>query len=95
LVIQQDDRMCTFRAWPQVEAVISKAAFILGVFAAVICIEKPAKAQNGAWCAYYNTGDGGSRNCGFANFEECLATVRGDWRELSTQSVPVLAAGTE
>ena len=69
--------MCTFRAWPQVEAVISKAAFILGVFAAVICIEKPAKAQNGAWCAYYNTGDGGSGNCGFANFEECLATVRG------------------
>ena len=51
--------------------------FILGVFAAIVCIEKPAEAQNGAWCAYYNDGDGGSRNCGFATFEQCLADVRG------------------
>ena len=51
--------------------------FILVVLAAGVCVEKPAKAQNGAWCAYYNTGDGGSRNCGFASFEQCLATVRG------------------
>ena len=50
--------------------------FILGVLA-VVCIEKPAGAQNDAWCAYYNTGDGGSRNCGFATFEQCLASVRG------------------
>jgi hypothetical protein len=51
--------------------------FILVALAASVCIEKPAGAQNGAWCAYYNTGDGGSRNCGFATFEQCLATVRG------------------
>jgi Protein of unknown function (DUF3551) len=51
--------------------------FILGIFAAIVSIEKPARAQNGAWCAYYDTGDGGSRNCGFATFEQCLATVRG------------------
>ena len=50
--------------------------FILGVFVAVVCTEKSADAQS-AWCAYYDTGDGGSRNCGFATFEECLATVRG------------------
>jgi hypothetical protein len=50
---------------------------IVGAFAAIVCIERPAEAQNGAWCAYYNTGDGGSRNCGFATFEQCLATVRG------------------
>jgi hypothetical protein len=49
----------------------------VGAFAVFVSIEKPAKAQNGEWCAYYNTGDGGSRNCGFATFEECLATVRG------------------
>jgi hypothetical protein len=24
--------------------------FILGVFSAVICIEKPAQAQNQTWC---------------------------------------------
>jgi hypothetical protein len=27
--------------------------FLLGVFVAVICAEKPAAAQNGGWCAYY------------------------------------------
>lgn len=26
--------------------------FILGVFAAVVCFEKPAAAQNYPWCAY-------------------------------------------
>jgi Protein of unknown function (DUF3551) len=51
--------------------------FILAVFAAIVCIEKLAVAQNGAWCAYYDTGGGGSRNCEFATFEQCLATVRG------------------
>jgi len=51
--------------------------FMLGVFVAVVCAEKPAEAQNGAWCAYYNEGDGGSRNCGFATFEQFLASVRG------------------
>ena len=51
--------------------------FILGIFAAIACIENPAEAQNGAWCAYYDTGDGGSKDCGFATFDQCLATVRG------------------
>ena len=50
---------------------------IVGAFAAIVYIEKPAEAQNGAWCVYYNTGDSGSRNCGFATFEQCLATVHG------------------
>jgi hypothetical protein len=53
------------------------SVFILTVFAAVACIEKPAEAQNGAWCAYYDGGSGGARNCGFATFEQCLADVRG------------------
>jgi hypothetical protein len=26
--------------------------FVSGVFAAVVCIEKPAEAENGAWCLY-------------------------------------------
>src|SRR5947207_7233653 len=50
---------------------------MLVVFTVIVCSKKPAAAQNGAWCAYYNTADGGSRNCGFATFEQCLATVRG------------------
>ena len=47
--------------------------FILGIFAAMVCIEKPAEAN---WCAHYNYG-GGSTNCGFKTHHECLAAVRG------------------
>jgi len=50
---------------------------IVGSFAATICIEKPAEAQTYPWCAYYNRGGGGAENCGWATFEQCLATVRG------------------
>ena len=49
---------------------------ILGVFAAILCVEKPAYAQNDAWCAYYDF-KGGATNCGFATFQQCLATVSG------------------
>jgi hypothetical protein len=49
---------------------------ILGVFAAILCVEKPAYAQNGAWCAYYDF-KGGATNCGFATFQQCSATVNG------------------
>ena len=51
--------------------------FILGVFAAIICIEKPAEAQDYPWCTYYNFDHGGARNCGFATFQQCLAAVSG------------------
>lgn len=60
-----------------VRVAMRRLLIIVGALAAIVCIENPAKAQNGTWCAYYNTGDGGSRNCGFATFEQCLATVRG------------------
>jgi uncharacterized protein DUF3551 len=50
--------------------------FVLGVIAAVVCIEKHAEAQNSPGCAYYNK-DGGARNCGFATLEQCLTDVRG------------------
>jgi hypothetical protein len=51
--------------------------FILGVFAAVICIEIPAEAQNGGWCAYYDLGQDGFRSCRFATLQQCLADVGG------------------
>ena len=35
---------------------------IMGVFAAVVCIENPAEAQNYPWCAYYNDQEGGFTN---------------------------------
>ena len=49
---------------------------IVGAFAAIVCIEKPAEAQNGGWCAEYNMG-GGATNCGFATFQQCMAAVSG------------------
>jgi hypothetical protein len=48
--------------------------FILGVFAAVACAERPAEAQK--WCAYYGPAFGAT-NCGFETFQQCLATVSG------------------
>ena len=54
--------------------------FILVVLAAIIGIEKSAEAQSYPWCAYYDMGGfggGGATNCGWATFEQCLATVRG------------------
>jgi hypothetical protein len=51
--------------------------FILGVFATVVCIEKPAVAQNYPWCAYYDLGQDGFRSCRFATLQQCLDDVRG------------------
>jgi hypothetical protein len=51
---------------------------IVGAFAAIVSIEKPAEADNGRqWCAYYNFFRGGATNCGFSTFQQCLATVSG------------------
>jgi hypothetical protein len=52
--------------------------FVLAVLAGGMGIEKPAEAQSGGWCAYLNGGGhDGSRECGFATLQQCLATVRG------------------
>ena len=51
--------------------------FIPAVLAAGVCIEKPAEAQSGGWCAYLNGGDDGGRECGFATLQQCLGEVRG------------------
>ena len=50
---------------------------ILGVFATIFCIEKPAGAQDYPWCAYYNFDRGGARNCGFATWQQCQAAISG------------------
>src|SRR5262249_58902860 len=51
---------------------------IVGAFAAIVCIERPAAARDYPWCAYYNfRHGGGATNCGWETFEQCLATVRG------------------
>ena len=49
---------------------------IVGVFAAIVCIETPAEAQNYPWCAYYGP-EFGATNCGFVTFQQCLAALSG------------------
>jgi len=58
---------------------VSKLIFgtAIAAVAAVIVIEKPAQAQSGGWCAYYDEAFGGARNCGFVTLQQCLAEVRG------------------
>jgi len=36
-----------------------------------------AEAQNYPWCAQYSGSMGGTVNCGFVNFDQCMATVQG------------------
>jgi hypothetical protein len=51
--------------------------FALGISALTIVLGTTAEAQNYPWCAQYGNGTGGSMNCSFVNFNQCLATVRG------------------
>jgi len=48
----------------------------LNVIAATTLFNTPTKAQNYPWCAIYNDGSG-SKNCGFASFQQCQADVSG------------------
>jgi hypothetical protein len=59
---------------------------IVGAFAAFVCIERPAEAQNYPWCAYYNFFRGGATNCGFSTFSTMLSDRERGWRELWAQS---------
>lgn len=45
--------------------------------AGVVAIGSGARAQNYPWCAYYGNDFGGSSNCGFTTFEQCMATLGG------------------
>jgi len=42
---------------------------------ALASIAVPAQAQNYPWCA--NFADGAGVNCGFATYEQCMATSQG------------------
>src|SRR5262249_34991013 len=58
------------------EIAMRPSLFILGIFAVAFFGAQPAKAD-GAWCADYKFHHGGARNCGFATYQQCLATVTG------------------
>ena len=46
---------------------------VLGVIVAIVSVEKPAKAQNGAWCLYQDGDGDGSPKCRYATLQQCLA----------------------
>jgi hypothetical protein len=66
---------------------------VLGIFAllaSIVCIEKPAAAQqNYPWCAYYDIGQGGFRSCRFSTLQQCLDDVRGVGGNCGVSPYPV------
>ena len=57
------------------------AVFALAMACATVAIGTPAQAQNYPWCAYWR-GTGGSRNCGFISYAQCMETAQGRRRRL-------------
>jgi Protein of unknown function (DUF3551) len=53
-------------------------------------IATPAKAQDYPWCEYLSGGMGGSTNCGFVSWEQCMESVRGNGSDcrINTQYTP-------
>jgi hypothetical protein len=48
----------------------------LALAGAAIATGTPAQAQNYPWCVFWS-GNGGSRNCGFVTYAQCMATAQG------------------
>ena len=63
---------------------------MLGIVAAMSVGGTSAQAQNYPWCAYYGGQMGGSSNCGFVSFAQCMATLSGmgGFCDRNTQYVP-------
>ena len=51
--------------------------FILGLIVAIVCVEKPAEAQNGAWCLYQDGDGDGSPKCRYATLQQAWPTGSG------------------
>ena len=67
--------------------------FILGVFAAIVCTEKSAEAeQNYPWCI--NKPDTPPQ-CRYTTLEQCLADRLGKGGSLFTQSIPLVTGTTD
>lgn len=51
---------------------------LIGILIAGAALGGSASAQNYPWCAVYGGADtGGSSNCGFTTFEQCMVTLSG------------------
>jgi hypothetical protein len=51
---------------------ISSLLRVIGIFALLICIERPAQAQNQPWCLFKDYA-GGWPDCRYATLQQCLA----------------------
>jgi hypothetical protein len=58
------------------EEMMKAILFALAIAATAIATGAPAQAQNYPWCVFWN-GTGGSRNCGFVTYPQCIATAQG------------------
>src|SRR5580658_6607262 len=49
----------------------------IAIIAATSAMTMRAEAQDYPWCAQYSGDFGGTMNCGFVSFNQCMDTVRG------------------
>jgi hypothetical protein len=51
--------------------------FVLSVAGVTALVGTRAQAQNYPWCSIYTGSMGGSQNCGFSTYQQCMANVSG------------------
>jgi len=56
---------------------INKIAIVVGAAALAALSATAADAQNYPWCSQYTGSMGGSMNCGFSTYAQCMANVSG------------------
>jgi len=66
------------------------ALVLIATLALAAAFSASAQAQNYPWCANYGGHMGGSSNCGFVSFEQCMITLSGmgGFCARNTQYVP-------
>ena len=51
--------------------------FVLSVAIVTVFVGTSAEAQNYPWCSIYSGSMGGSQNCGFSTYQQCMENVSG------------------
>jgi hypothetical protein len=73
---------------PTWSSTVRVAFFVFSILVVTAGIDTRAEAQNYPWCAIYSGGMGGSQNCGFVSFEQCMADVIG-WADSVSKTTPM------
>ena len=56
---------------------MKRALLFCSLVAATMAVTTGARAQNYPWCSIYSGSMGGSQNCGFSTYQQCMANVSG------------------